>query len=74
LTFDYLAHVADAATPELSSLARPPLDEQLAGHDWAAPLGFDSLAYFYPCWQVLALLQLDKAKIRGAEVTKFKFN
>ena len=74
LTFDYLAHDADAATPELSSPARPPLDKQLAGHDWAAPMGFDHLKCFNPCWQVLALLQLDTAKIRGAEVTKFKFN
>jgi hypothetical protein len=44
----------------------------MAGHDWAAPLGFDPLASFYPYWKALALLQLAKAHIRGAEVTKFK--
>ena len=74
LTFDYLAHDADEATPELSSLARPPLDTYMVGHAWAAPMGFDHLACFYPCWKVLALLQLDTAQIAGAEVTKFKFN
>ena len=72
LTFDYLAHDADAAAPELSSLARPPLDQQLAGHDWAVPVGFAHFACFSPCWTVLALWQLDTAQLAGAEVTKFK--
>ena len=72
LTFDFLTQDADAATPELSSLVRPPLDQQLAGHDWAAPVGFDNFACFNPCLNVLALWQLDTAQLAGAEVTKFK--